>query len=164
MKTSKTTRGAARRTTKRIASNALAALLALSVLAGLAPLHAMASGAGDSDPPPISGFAAVEAAYTVTQEKYFMFAEHPDIVPLSDGTLGLGTYGTRHAPMVPTRGGFMFEFVVEQSQEIRLELWTSAPGDPPQAGEKLGLLAAGFCEGQWGDLADRETGEKPGEQ
>ena len=115
------------------------------------------------------GYAAYDASYTISEYKYFLFAEYPEIFPLSHGTLGQGTSGEELYPMIPGWSeGFIFEFVVEQSQDIRLELWSATPGanagDPAQANEYLGLIASGFCEGQWGDLADRETGEKPGEK
>lgn len=145
----------------------MSVLIIFWMLVGVIPTYAF-----EDENAPVSGFTYVESPYTVTEKKYFMFAEYPVLFPLSEGVLGEGTYGTEYFPMIPDGRGFTFDFLVEQSQDIRLELWSAVDGvtpDEPQAGQYLGLIASGYAEGQWGDLGgdqwynnqDQNGQEKP---
>ena len=136
-------------------------ILAVVCITSIIPMPSMAAAPQE---PPSDSFVATEAAYTVTEHKYFKLYSQATMTPLSEGVLGLSSYGTLHSPMAMDGRGFTLEFLVEQSQEIELQLWESTLGAVPQATAKLGPIASGFCEGQWGDLADRETGAKPGAQ
>ena len=71
---------------------------------------------------------------------------------LSQGTIA-GNDAEFMKSFVPDGRKIVFEFLLERTQEIRLELWTYIPedsfGNPPEAGEYLGLITCGTATGQW---------------
>lgn len=79
--------------------------------------------------------------------KYFKIYESSPIKVLGEGAIGGGALYS--APMIPDGREIIFEFLNEQSQNIRLELWEDNGGE---AGNYLGLISYGYAEGQWGIL------------
>ncbi|MCL2164827.1 MAG: DUF6531 domain-containing protein [Oscillospiraceae bacterium] len=83
--------------------------------------------------------------------KYFKIYEYGTVNVLGEGPIG-GTAQYK-APMIPDGRLIAFEFLNEQTQEIRLELWENINGAP---GNYLGLISCGIAQGQWGVLGEEQ--------
>ncbi|MCL2146554.1 MAG: hypothetical protein FWH52_01980 [Synergistaceae bacterium] len=83
--------------------------------------------------------------------KYFKIYEYGTVNVLGEGPIG-GTAQYK-APMIPDGRLIAFEFLNEQTQEIRLELWENINGVP---GNYLGLISCGIAQGQWGVLGEEQ--------
>ena len=125
----------------------LALFLAFVMLVGTLP----ASAYNLDDTPPFpnedvitDGYLQDENLRKVEDKKYLTIRAEGRDEPFSEGIFGAEP--TKSKPISPFIGPFIIEFNQEQTQEIRIELWSE------DGQEYLGLINSGMAVGQWGEL------------
>lgn len=123
----------------------VAILLVVCMMIGVMPAGAY----NLEDAPPFpdeavqtQGYLQDENMHKVEDLKYLKIYLEGSLEPFSEGFFGVEP--TKSKAIVPGCGGLIIEFNQEQTQEIRIELWS-------EDGETyLGLINSGQAIGQWG--------------
>ena len=116
-------------------------LLSITLLLNSCPLYALDDIPAQSIVP---GYKTYEPSPTTASEyKYFKIYDMSNGEAIAEGSIGGASDNKK--PLVPDGRLFGFEFLVEQTQETRLELLDENLN-------YLGLIACGDAEGQWGIL------------
>ena len=119
----------------------ISTLLVIAFLTSMLPALALEDVPAQSK---VEGYETYEPSpETASIYKYFKIYEVATGAALAEGSIGNAS--EYKMPMIPDGRLFGFEFLVEQTQETRLELLD-------ENGVYLGLIACGVAEGQWGIL------------
>ncbi|MCL1873865.1 MAG: dockerin type I repeat-containing protein, partial [Clostridiales bacterium] len=151
------------KTSKRVIS----ILLSLVMLLGSFPISALALPDIDFEDEEKYGFVPeflqTGSAQLASVGKYLKLYEKDTNLKLAEGEYG--SQPELFAPIIPDGREWILEFTQEQTQFIRLELWSEEGWDEDRE-NYLGLIAASDAEGQWGiydgdQWYDRDKTQKP---
>jgi hypothetical protein len=122
------------------AKRTVAFVIAFAIIVGAVPAFAFEDEELHGSVPQFE--SRLKAPY-VTENKYLKLLEND--IPIAEGAYG--EQPTLHEAFIPGMGKtFKLEFLQEQTQDIRLELWDATDT------VYLGLIAFGTAQGQWGIL------------
>jgi len=140
----------------------IAMALAASMFCGLTPAFAYDYETDDFPDQEayglMNGYGSIYTGHIVEDYKYLTIRRDGDSKPFSEGWYGKAPVLNDNIVLNGTN--IIVEFCQEQTQDIRIELW-SVNGDG-SADEYLGLINYGKAEGQWGKLGGDQYPFDPG--